>query len=251
MGREHDAFVGRMSLLAIPLSVLLLAGCATAEPGRSKLPSDPVSRPTAARASASVGASLDKTAVEASLDAAVAAGPARFRTTYGLTAEQAGYAQTMSRSDGIIDLSASRSLAITEDYPGLALSTKREVALVGHRLFARPLPGSGPWEDRSGGARVFMGLDVAGDDAVAVLRNTLSEAAGWTVIASEPGDPAGSIRVRAGQGGAADIDVVIDASGRLVSVVRQSIPSKPGGGRNRYEMTFTEFGVPLEFDAPS
>jgi hypothetical protein len=243
--------VGRISLLAILVAALLLAGCAMADPGSFETASDPAMRPTAARASASVGASLDITAVEAALDAAVAAGPARFRTTYGLTAEQAGYAQTMSRSDGIIDLSASRSLAIKEDFPGVALSTKREVALVGNRLFARPLPSGGTWQDRSGGARVFMGLDVAGDDAVGVLRNTLSEATSWTVIASEPGDPPGSTRAWAGRNGTADVDVVIDGSGRLVSVVRQSIPSKPGGGRNRYELTFTEFGVPLEFDAPS
>ena len=242
--------MGRLDRRAIPLLALLLVGCAAPETGSVEPSTGPVSSPTAAGASASVGASLDKTAVAAALDAAVASGPARFQRTFGQTAESAGYDQTLSRSDGIIDLSASRSVAVTEDYPGLALSTKREVALVGNQMFARPLPGGGAWDKRSGGARSFMGLDVAGDDAVSVLKNTLSDATGWTVIATEPGDPPGSIRARAGPDGTADVAVVIDAAGRLVSVVRRSIPGSPGGGTNRYEMTFSEFGVPLQFDAP-
>ena len=265
--REHDAsnrgwartrdtepevqhFVGRLGLRAIPMLGLLLAGCAVPDTASVEPSADPVSGPTAARVSASLGAGLSKTTVEAALDATVAAGPARFWKTYGLVAEEAGYAQTLSRSDGVIDLSASRSEAITEDFPGQPVASKREVALAGNQMFARPLPGGGAWEKRSGGARSFMGLDVAGDDAISVLKNTLSEATTWTVIATEPGDPPGSIRARSGGDGTADVAVVIDASGRLVSVIRHSIPGSPGGGSHRYEMTFPEFGVPLQVDAP-
>ena len=145
--------MGRLGRLAVPLLALLLIGCAVPNLVSVAPASDPISRPSAARASASVGASLDKTAVASALDAAVAAGPARFQRTFGLTAEQAGYDQTVSRSEGVIDLSASRSVAVTKDYPGMALSAKREVALVGNRMFARPLPGGGTWDERSGGAR--------------------------------------------------------------------------------------------------
>ena len=105
-------------------------------------------------------------------------------------------------------------------------------------------------EDRSGGARAFIGLDVPGASALDVVKNALSEGTNWTVLVSDPADAPGSFRAH-GNGATADVDVVIDASGRLVSVVRRSMPTKPGGGSHTYELTFSEFGVPLEFDAPS
>ena len=82
-----------------------------------------------------------------------------------------------------------------------------------------------------------------------VVRNALSESRSWTVVASDPSDPAGSIRAHA-TGGTADVEIVIDASGRFTSMLRRSIPGEPGGGQHVYELTFTEFGVPLEFDPP-
>jgi hypothetical protein len=236
------------SLTAIAVLALLLSGCAVVNPGGSGLASIPVSDATRTRASTSVGAEFGTTEVDAALDATAAAGAAHFRTDYALSAEKAGYFQTMTKSDGTIDLAASRGVAIKEDYPGQATSTTSEVALVGDRLFSRPEAGA-TWEDRSGGARSFIGLDVPGDSALAVVKTALSGATSWTVVASDPADPRGSIRVQA-DGGTADLNVVIDAAGRLVSVVRRSIPSKPGGGRNVYELTFTEFGVPRGFDAP-
>ncbi len=237
------------SLPAIAVLALLLSGCAVINPGGSGLASDPVSAATPTRPSASVGAKLGTAEVDAALDATAAAGAAHFRTAYSLAAEQAGYFQTMTRSDGTLDLAASRAVAIKADYPGQTISTKYEVALVGDRYFSRPQAGA-TWEDRSGGARAYIGLDVPGDSALAVVKTALSEATSWTVVASDPADASGSIRARA-DGGTADVDVVIDASGRLTSVVRRSIPARPGGGRDVYELTFTEFGVPLEFDAPT
>ena len=237
------------SLRTISILALLLGGCTFIDPEGSPLGSDLVSSPNAAHPSSSVGANPDTTEVQAALAATAAAGTARFRTAVSLSSEQDGYFQTVTRSEGTLDLAASRGVAIKEDYPGLALSTKNESALIGDRLFSRPLEAGAAWEDRSGGARAFMGLDVAGASALAVVRNALSEATSWTVVPSDPADAPGSIRAHA-DGGTADVDVMVDGHGRLVSVVKRSIPSKPGGGGFVYELTFTEFGVPLEFDAP-
>jgi len=249
-GRDHaDARWAHLILFAVAVVAFLLSGCTVVNPGGSGLVSDPVSSPSAARPSASVGANVGTAEVQAALAATAAAGAMRFRTAYSLTAEQAGYLQTMTRSEGTMDLVASRGVATKEDYPGTALAQKNQVALAGDRLFSRPLAAGATWEDRSGGARAFIGLDVAGASALDVVKNTLSDATSWTVVASDPADAPGSIRAHA-NGGTADVDVVIDASGRITTVVRRSIPSKPGGGGHVYELTLTEFGVPLEFDAP-
>ena len=86
-----------------------------------------------------VGAKLSASQVEVALAATAAAGAAHFRTAYSSAAEQSGYFQTMTRSEGTLDLVASRGVAVKEDYPGLAQSTKNESALVGDRLFKSEL----------------------------------------------------------------------------------------------------------------
>jgi hypothetical protein len=235
-------------LCVILVVALSIGGCTFVTPG----PSAPASSSAAKSASnvpATLGTNLGEADVEASLKAAAAAGPARFRTLYSLT-DSAGYFQTMTRSDGVIDLSGSRGLAIKEDFPGTPMSAKRELALVGNRLFSRPAQTDGAWADGYGGARAFLGLDVSGASAMAVVRAALPSAARWVVVASEPSDPAGSVRIRADAADASDIAIVIDAVGRLVSVVRPSKPGDTGGGGDVHELTLTEFGVPLKFDAP-
>jgi hypothetical protein len=234
---------------AIAVLALLIGGCTSATPAASAAASSSATRSTPAQALASPGDRLDAPAVDASLEAAAAAGPARFQVSYRLT-DRAGYVQTMSRSDGVIDLSGSRGLATKEDFPGLSLSTTRELALVGNRVFSRPVSADADWEEGYGGARAFVGLDVAGDSAMAVVKAALATKASWVVVASEPSDPSGSIRIRPDTPDASDVAVVIDAAGRLVSVARPSKPTNAGGGQDVHELTFTEFGVPLEFDAP-
>jgi hypothetical protein len=235
-------------LCAIFLVAVSIGGCTFVTPGPSAAASSSGAK-SASPVPATLGANLDEADVEASLKAAAAAGPARFRTLYSLT-DSAGYFQTMSRSDGVIDLSGSRGLAIKEDFPGTPMSAKRELALVGNRLFSRPAQTDGAWADGYGGARAFLGLDVSGASAMAVVRAALPAAARWVVVASEPSDPAGSVRIRPDAADASDIAIVIDAAGRLVSVARPSKPSDTGGGGDVHELTLTEFGVPLKFDAP-
>jgi hypothetical protein len=196
-----------------------------------------------------VGSSVDAAQVEAALDASASAGPARFRALFSLSAERAGYFQTMSRTDGVVDLAASRGLAAKEDFPGIPLSSKREIALIGNGLFSRSIGPGAQWEKAYGGARAFLGLDVPGDSAIEVLKAALPEG-GWAVIESGSTDPPGSIRLRAQAPNPGEVVIVIDAEGRWVSLSRSSVPGESQGGRVVHEMTLTEFGVRLEFEAP-
>jgi hypothetical protein len=247
-GATSSRCVAASRICAILVVALSIGGCTFVTSGPEAASSSPAN-PASAAVPASLGANLEAADVEAALNAAAAAGPARFQTAYKLT-DRAGYVQTMSRSDGVIDLSASRGLAIKEDFPGLALSAKRELALVGNRVFSRSAQADGAWEDGYGGAGAFLGLDVSGASAMAVVRAALPATAMWVVVASEPSDPAGSIRVRPDLASASDVAVVIDAAGRLVTVSKPSKPTAAGGAVDVHELTLTEFGVSLKFDAP-
>lgn len=230
-------------MIAVYVLMVALSGCSVGTSGSPIAASPFAPAPTAG---ASVGAHLDGAAVSTALDATAAAGPARFRSVFSLETES--YSQTMSRTDGVIDLAASRGLAITEDFPGQALSSKREVGLDGDQVFRRSLDAGAEWEKRSGGARSFLDLDAPGTSAKAVIEAVVRDPDRWVVVASEPDDAPGSVRIRPDDVDATGVIAVIDASGRLVSIITASDPS--GEGRV-HELTFVEFGVPLEFETPS
>jgi hypothetical protein len=221
---------------------LAIAGCT---PGLALGTATPSASSLGTRPHATVGATVDKAEIEGALDSAAAAGPASFKVLFSLSAE--GYVQTLSMSEGVIDLATSRGRAMKEDFPGLAFSSKRELMLVGNRVFSRPTNQPAEWEESSGGARAFVGLDVPGGSALDVVRAALPRGA-WIVIASASTDPPGSIRIRPVD--ADDVVVVIDAAGRLVSVVRSTSHGESGEGRDVHELTLMEFGVALELEAP-
>ena len=222
----------------ITLALVAITGCQAGPP-----------EPPGGAPRASVGAHLEDGDVSAALEASAAAGPARFRSLFSLKAD--GYFQTMSRTDGVIDLAASRGLAITEDLPGQALATKREVALEGDQVFGRSLDAGRGWENRSGGARSFVDLDAAGASVIAVIETALPDVDRWVVVGSEQGDPPDSTRIRPVGPDVADVTVVIDRAGRLVSIVVTSTSPAGNSGASVHELTFTEFGVPIDVTTPS
>jgi hypothetical protein len=230
-------------LAAVALT-LALAGCASDRLASETTSPAATPSPTT-NPQQSPGTRIDTAVVSAALDATAAAGPATFKVEFGLSAD--GYHQTLTRSDGVIDLATSRGRATIEDFPGLASASKREVILVGNRVFGRPLDQGAPWEPRAGGARAFVGLDVAGSSALEVVRAALPRD-GWVVIASAPTDPAGSTRMRPENAGG--VVIVIDDAGRLVSVVRSTSDGESGNGGDFHELTLTGFGVPLEVETP-
>jgi hypothetical protein len=196
----------------------------------------------------SPGARVDASAVEAALASAAAAGPATFRTAFGLAAPSEGYSQTMTQAEGTLDLGTSRGIAVEENLPALSASGKYEKALVGNQAFIRAGEQAG-WQKSSGGARAFLGLDVAGDSALVVIEEALP-AGPWVVVTSEPLDPPGSIRIEPETPVEAEVSVVIDASGRLISI-RRSVAGESRPGRLVHELGLLSFGVAFESALPS
>jgi hypothetical protein len=191
------------------------------------------------------GAQLDAFDVEAALEEAVAAGPATFEQLDALAATDPVYFQAIDKKTGTLDLATSRGLAVYEGYPGLPNAFTYDTALVGNQTFIR-LDDAAGWQKASGGARSFVGLDVPGESAVAVIQAALPPGM-WEVIESNSDDPPGSIRVK--PEASDEVVVVIDATGRLVSITR-SMKGDSGSGRVVHELTLLAFGVPFDFVPP-
>lgn len=148
-----------------------------------------------------------------------------------------------------MDLLASRGVATVEDFPGTTQSSTHEIGLAANQVFSKSVTTSTGWEKRSGGARSFVGLDAPGNSILAVVEGALPYAEMWSVVASDPTDPPGSVRIHAVATDAGAATLVIDGAGRLVSVTTSSSPGS-GGGRIVHELTFTEFRIPLGPEVP-